>query len=258
METNVQKDIKKVARGSALSFVGAASGRGLWFLYQAVLARFFGAETFGLYMLAITALKITELLSRFGLHTGAMRFVALYRKDDQSRLKGTLISSFCISFGTGLFLGMVLYFSAGLLAQFVFHKPEITDIIKKMSLAVPFMAGMMVVAMASQGFHTTKICCTEERYHSALIEPLVHFRVALFRFWYRRHPLRLYGILWNSIVDRTVVHYQALPSNKRKKYQTRLSGQVIDSLFHPFAFHQFPAFSHCMDGYHHAWNNENF
>lgn len=149
-------DIKKIAKGAGISFIGSVIGRLLWFTCQVIIARFFGVEVFGLYILGLVVLKITEMFSRFGLHTGAMRFVSIYRENDPGRTKGVIICATLISFIIGILMGGIVYFSAGFVSESFFHKPALADIIKTFALCVPFMATMMVVATASQGFHTTK------------------------------------------------------------------------------------------------------
>ncbi len=59
------KDIKKVAKGAGISLIGSTTGRGLWFLCQVIIARYFSAEVFGIYILGLTVLKLTELLAKF-------------------------------------------------------------------------------------------------------------------------------------------------------------------------------------------------
>lgn len=150
------KDIEKVAKGAGISLIGSVTGRGLWFLCQLIIARFFGAEIFGLYILGLTVLKMTYLLASFGLQTGAMRFVSIYRKDDPSKVKGTIISASLISFFNGILIGGIIYISAGFISILIFDKPELTEIIKNFALCLPFIAAMMVIAEMSKGFHTTK------------------------------------------------------------------------------------------------------
>jgi O-antigen/teichoic acid export membrane protein len=151
-----EEDIKKVAKGTGISLFGMTMAGGLWLLCQIIIARLFGAEVFGLYILGITTLKITELFARFGLHTGAMRFVSIYREKNPEKVKGVLKTSVSASFLNGILLGAILYFLSGTLSELVFHKPELRDVIKTFAFAVPFMASMMVVATSTQGFHTAK------------------------------------------------------------------------------------------------------
>ncbi len=156
ISADTANDIKKIAKGAGTSLIGSVIGRLLWFTCQVIIARYFGAEVFGLYVLGLIVLKITELISRFGLHAGAMRFVSIYRKDNPGKVKGTIISATLISFITGIFMGGIVFSFAGFISDNIFHKTELTDIIKTFALCVPFMATMMVVGTVSRGFHTTK------------------------------------------------------------------------------------------------------
>jgi len=168
-------DIKKVARGAGTSFFGIATGRAFWFLSQVIIARFFGAEVFGLYVLGFTVLKMTELLARLGLHAGAMRFVSIYRNDDPGKVKGVLISALLISFANGIFIGGLVYFFAGFISESIFHKQELTDVIRTFALCAPFMATMMVVAWNSRGFQTTKY----DVYIRNIVQPVVNISLIL-------------------------------------------------------------------------------
>lgn len=150
------KDAKKVAKGAGISFIGSAMGRGFWFLCQIILARYLGPEIFGLYVLGLTVLKLTELLTRMGLHTGAMRYISIYLKEDHGKLKGVIIISHLITFLNGIFIGGLVYFFSDFIATEIFHKPELTNVIKIFIFCTPFMATMMVTVSASTGFHTTK------------------------------------------------------------------------------------------------------
>lgn len=164
------KDIEKIAKGASISFIGSFLGRCISFLCQLIVARSFGAEVFGLYILGLIILRITELIARFGLHTGAMRFISTYRKDNPGKVKGVLISVSLISFINGILIGGITYLGAGFISETIFHKPELTDIVKAFALCVPFMAAMMVIAAASQGFHTTKYSV----YIKDIIQPLAN------------------------------------------------------------------------------------
>lgn len=163
-------DIKKVAKGAGISFIGSIIGRFLWFACQVIIARFFGAEVFGLYVLGLVVLKVAALLSRAGLHSGAMRFVSIYRKTDPGKVKGTIISALLISLIIGISLGGIVFVSAGFISVNMFHNHALTDIIKTFALCVPFMASMMVVAVASRGFHTVKYLV----YTKDIIQPSVN------------------------------------------------------------------------------------
>lgn len=167
---DTSKDVKKVAKGAGISLIGSAIGRGFWFLCQIIIARFFGPEIFGLYVLGLTILKITELFTRLGLHTGAIRYISMYRKEDIGKVKGVIIIAPLITFLNGILIGGLVYYFAGSIATTIFHKPELANVIKTFAFCTPFMATMMVVASASQGFHTAKYLV----YIKDIIQPSVN------------------------------------------------------------------------------------
>ncbi|MBI2471505.1 MAG: flippase [Planctomycetes bacterium] len=173
---DTSKDVKKVAKGAGISLIGSAIGRCLFFIYQVIIARFFSTEVFGLFSLGLTVIRIADLFGRLGLNMGAMRFISIYRKDDPYRVKGVLISSALFSFLCGSVLGGLVYFYAGFISESVFHKPGLTNIMKTFAPCVPFMATMMVVATASQGFHTTKY----NAYIKDIVQPSANVVLTIF------------------------------------------------------------------------------
>lgn len=168
-------DLKKVAKGAGISLAGSFVGRGLWFVSQVVVARYFGAEVFGLYILGFTVLKVSELLARFGLNTGAMKFVSIYRKDHPEKVKGVLLGAAGLSFSIGILVAAIVFFCSGLIAVNIFNNPELQKIIEVFAVCVPFMSAMMVVASASQGFHTAKYFV----YTNEFIQPFINLALTL-------------------------------------------------------------------------------
>jgi O-antigen/teichoic acid export membrane protein len=167
---DTSRDAKKVAKGAGISFIGSAMGRGFWFLCQVILARFLGPEIFGVYVLGLTVLKITELFTRLGLHAGALRYISMYRKEDPGQVKGVIISAPLITFLNGILIGGIVYYFASFIATAIFHKPELTNVIKTFAFCTPFMAAMNVIANASLGFHTAKYLV----YIKDIIQPSVN------------------------------------------------------------------------------------
>jgi len=194
---DLAKDISKVVRGAGTTLIGSVLGRGLFFITQVFIARFFGPELFGLYIMGLTVLKFTELLSRFGLHTGAMRFVSVYRKESPSKVKGILISAVSISFTNGIVMGGILFFSAGFISGTIFHKPELIDVIQIFGFCVPFMASMNVAATASRGFHTTKYAV----YINNLIQPSANLALILV---FTSLGLGLSGIIYSFAISHVI------------------------------------------------------
>ena len=163
-------ELLTLAKGGATSLGGTATGRLLVFLSQVIVARFLGAEVFGVFVLAVVAVKLAELIARLGLDTACMRFVSIFRKDHPAKLKGTLISSIVIAFVSGLVVAAILFAGAGFLSDKVFEQSQLTNIIRLLCTCIPFMASMRVIAIGSQGFHTTRYSV----YTKDFVQPLAN------------------------------------------------------------------------------------
>lgn len=107
---DMEGDIEKVAKGAGISFLGGFIGKSLGITCQIIIARQFGTEAFGLFVLGLIVLKFSVLFAQLGLHRGSLRFVSIHRKDEPSKVKGTLISTVFISFITGTLIGIFIFF----------------------------------------------------------------------------------------------------------------------------------------------------
>ena len=105
---DIKNDVEKVAKEGGISLLGNILGKGLFCVTQIVIVRLFGTEVFGLYVLGITVAKMIEIVSRFGLDFGSMRFVSIYHKNDAARTKGTILSTLFMSFLGSVVMVMAL------------------------------------------------------------------------------------------------------------------------------------------------------
>jgi len=72
------KDFSELLKGSGISFFLRFGGLSIGYLLTLVIARLFGAEGLGEYILAITILRLFALLAKLGLDTTSIRFIASY------------------------------------------------------------------------------------------------------------------------------------------------------------------------------------
>jgi O-antigen/teichoic acid export membrane protein len=153
---SVAGDVQKVAKGAGLALLGNAVGKGLFFVSQVMAARILGVEAFGLFSLGLATIKVTEILSRLGLHAGGMRFIAIYKNTEKAKVKGFFISATIITILTGITLGIVIYAFSSELAGRIFHRSDLRDTLRLFALSTPFVAGMTVVTSLMQGSQNLK------------------------------------------------------------------------------------------------------
>lgn len=71
--------VARVARGAGISTAGQGMGRLLGYLTQILIARLFGPASYGFYTAGVAALNLAQIVSRFGMENGVVRYVAHYR-----------------------------------------------------------------------------------------------------------------------------------------------------------------------------------
>ncbi|MDQ3942634.1 MAG: flippase [Actinomycetota bacterium] len=160
--------VARVARGAGISTAGQGIGRVLGYLAQVIIARLFGPAAFGFYSLGIAAVNGAQILSRFGMENGVVRYVAHYRaQEDTARVRGTIIQAIGVTFALSLVLSAVMFFGAGFAAEWYYHKPFMGTVLRAFALTLPFFTFMMMVLWATQGFQTV----TYASYVQQIIRP---------------------------------------------------------------------------------------
>ena len=107
------KDFSELFKGSGISFILRFGGLAVGYLLTLVIAHLFGAKGLGDYVLAITVLRLFTLLSKIGLDTTSIRFIASFA----SQKKWTSIFHFrkqvvMILFFTSIISSLLMYFLA--------------------------------------------------------------------------------------------------------------------------------------------------
>src|ERR687893_799351 len=160
--------VARVARGAGISTAGQGIGRVLGYLTQVMIARLFGPAAFGFYSLGVAAVNGAQILSRFGMENGVVRYVAHHRaREDNSRVRGTIIQAIGVTLALSLVLSAVMFFGAGFAAEWYYHKPFMESVLRAFAVTLPFFTFMMMVLWATQGFQTV----TYASYVQQMIRP---------------------------------------------------------------------------------------
>lgn len=186
---------KQIAKGSVVTLLGTPLGRGFQTLREVVVARLLGIELFGLYTLGLTVLKFLEMISRIGLTQGGIRYTSLYYGvGDERRAKGAIIQSISLPLLVGIFLGAVAFISSKFISVSIFHRPELSNVIKAFSIGIPFLASMMIAASLTKSFKVAQyFVYVKEVFHS--ISGLLLFIVL---YWL---GFKLYGAVYSYVLS---------------------------------------------------------
>ena len=163
--------VAKVARGAGISTAGQGVGRVIGYVTQVVIARLLGAQFYGFYTAGVALINGLQILSRFGMENGVVRYVAHYREhEDASRVRGTIVMALLFPIALSVVLSAVLFFGAGFLADSGWLKEngaQMVGVLRAFAFVLPFFVFMSMTAWATQGFQTV----TYAAYIQQLIRP---------------------------------------------------------------------------------------
>jgi O-antigen/teichoic acid export membrane protein len=145
--------LKTVAKGGGISLLGNASDVVLNTILQLILARTLGPANLGLLSVGRSAIGITGIVTLAGLPNAVIRFVANYiGLGDRARAAGTIISAVRLLAVTALLVTPSLFFGADFLARTLFHKPELTPVLRILALSLPFATLTSLLIAVAKGF----------------------------------------------------------------------------------------------------------
>ena len=146
------EELVRIAEGSGIILLGRILERTIQYFYIIAIARMLGKHSFGLFMLGFTIFNFGSVISRFGLDTGAIRFVALFHGvGDKARVKGVIIQSLKYVLILSIIIAAGLFLAAKPLSAKLFNKPELEIIIKMFCLSIPFISLAITALACTQG-----------------------------------------------------------------------------------------------------------
>jgi O-antigen/teichoic acid export membrane protein len=163
------------AKGGAIAFSLKIANTILGFLNQVILARILGAGGIGEVILAITIVRISVQIAKFGMEETMMKFIPLYvNKKDEARLKGTITFAikFCLLFST-VFMLFVFMFSKFISIN-IFHSEGLLKLMPIVVVAIPAWVIRDVIGGILRGYKDALRALIPE----ALISPF--FRIVIF------------------------------------------------------------------------------
>jgi len=191
--------LRKVVTEASIAGLGCLVGPGLAYLSSVMTTRGVGASAFGAYSLAVSVVSLAEIIASLGLGTTVLRFVGLYKgQQDAVRAQGVVWFALKVGGGLGLCVSIGVFVFAPLIAETIFHTPNMTPALRVLSAYVPLSVAVGLLSNALQGFQVLRYRMLIQN----LVRPLAKIGfIALFVFGMR---MGLLGLAW-SVVLSTVV-----------------------------------------------------
>ena len=88
-----------------------------------------------------------------GIQSGIVRYVSFYKgKEDEERIKGTIISALKITLPLSLFFAFLLFYKADWISIYIFHDASLTPILRIFAVGIPFSVLASNLLSATVGF----------------------------------------------------------------------------------------------------------
>ncbi len=162
MEKKIDKviyetDISKVAKNTGISGFGEIFSIGIQYFINIIIARLYGANVFGIFVLAYTIVKISQICVNLGLSEGILRFIPLYKsKYQNARINGVIIGGTTIIAVLSFVVTIAIFFFKKSISIIFFHKPELEYSLNILIFSLPFFALLKFWLSCIQGFQLIK------------------------------------------------------------------------------------------------------
>lgn len=135
---DTEDSLKIIAKGAFIVLIGMLFSKIITYIYRIVIARI-GPEEYGSFSIALAIFGVITTISILGLNNGILRYIPHYRTISKNNLVRKLISfSLGITFGVGIFFSSILFYFSEQISIYFFHNPDLTILLKIVSLAIPF------------------------------------------------------------------------------------------------------------------------
>ncbi len=154
LEGVLAEEVRVIARGAGVAFVGNTAGKALGLVSTFLLGRALGSERFGVFQLALSLVSVAGIIAMLGLDTALPRYLGIYRgQGDAGRIRGTVLSGLVVGGGLSAALCAVLLLTCQGLAHRVFPRmPQLDAVLWVMALTVPLVCLAQLATSVAQGF----------------------------------------------------------------------------------------------------------
>jgi O-antigen/teichoic acid export membrane protein len=126
--------------GASVSIIFRILGAIAQFSFTLILARIFGAEGMGIFVLGLTTVAIGSAFARWGIDQAALKHISIYATNNQwGDITSVYKKSIIFVLITSIAMSFFIYLLAPWIAGTIFHDPRLVSLIEVFSLSIiPF------------------------------------------------------------------------------------------------------------------------
>jgi len=151
------KNIKILTKGAGISFIGIILVTIFGYLFNVIIARYYGASQLGLYNIALAIITLLSPIALLGLNRGILRYLPIViEENNKKKIRGILLFTFLVVISISFVLSICLYILSELIAISIFHNETLSLIIKLFSFILPFSSTMIILRNITLAYKNTK------------------------------------------------------------------------------------------------------
>jgi O-antigen/teichoic acid export membrane protein len=140
-ERGFDHSLKLITKSSLIVLIGIFLSKLITYIYRIIIARTFEPNAYGLFSIALIFISIFAMFAAFGLDSGLLRFVSLYRgKKETDKSRYIFKLSFKLIFVASLLLGLLFFLLSDFIAIEIFKDYSLSILLKYSSIFIPFIA----------------------------------------------------------------------------------------------------------------------
>jgi len=131
--------------------------KGSGFVYRAITARRLGTTQYGHLSLGLMLISMGSIVALAGLHSTVRRYLPEYVSEGkEAKIKGILLSLFCIIGAVSAISVAILWVNAEFVASSIFGDRSLVDLVRVFALGIPFAAALQFSQKALLGLQKYK------------------------------------------------------------------------------------------------------
>ncbi len=147
----------EIVKGSATTFAVRLMGLVAGYAFTFIISRYYGSEVLGAHTLSVTVLMMFSVLGRLGMDSLLVRhFAQDHAINRWDRILEVYRKTLMVVVPVGILLSVLLFFTSGQIAQYIFQKPSLEPYFRIVSFAVLPMAMRFINSECYRGFRMNK------------------------------------------------------------------------------------------------------
>lgn len=135
---NFDKILERLFETSIFIFIGIMISKIFSYIYKIIIARYLGADIYGLYSLSLVIVLLFASVSGLGISEGILRYISLYRgKEEKNKIRYIFRYSSKILFISTIIASLLLFSLSDFISIKIFNNPSLSFFLKVFSFVIP-------------------------------------------------------------------------------------------------------------------------